>query len=173
MHAGWRCLRLGGQAVRFNLEIRGLDRLRQAVPTAASIGRELRPEIQRVLNQIRDRARAYAPKDTGQLRASITARMDTQPIPRFSVVKTDLMYAQAVHEGRRPGAAMPPPNALAGWASRHGFHGSLFVLARAIGRRGIRARPFMTRAFNDSRALVDRAARNVDRALQAQFSRFK
>jgi hypothetical protein len=49
-----------------------------------------------------------------------------------------------VERGRRALRRMPPRGALIGWMARHGIPASReFVIRRAIGRRGIQARPFM------------------------------
>jgi hypothetical protein len=88
---------------------------------------------------------AYEFKDTATLARSITSDI-TGTTAR---VWSPLTYAAVMEQGRRPGAKMPPPAALAGWARRHGFQtdpGSLFVLARAIGRRGIAGRFYFRRA---------------------------
>ena len=45
--------------------------------------------------------------------------------------------------GRRPGAPPPPSSALEGWRRRKGIAVPAFVLARAIGRKGIRAKRFV------------------------------
>ncbi len=58
-----------------------------------------------------------------------------------------LKHAHAVDKGRRPGARMPPPDALVGWIRRHAPGMSPFVLARAIARRGIKGRFFMKKAL--------------------------
>lgn len=42
-----------------------------------------------------------------------------------------------VDEGRRPGATQPPTGKIAQWMKRKGITGSPFVIARAIGRKGI------------------------------------
>lgn len=55
----------------------------------------------------------------------------------------------ALHEGRRAGARQPPTAPLAEWAERklgvspEESRGVGFVIARAIGRRGIPANPFL------------------------------
>lgn len=87
-------------------------------------------------------ARQEAPKDTSALARSITS--DVQPMS--ARVFSTLAYAVPVEVGRQPGQRPPPSAALEGWAKRHGFTGSLFVLARSIGRKGIKARPFMAKA---------------------------
>jgi hypothetical protein len=63
-------------------------------------------------------------------------------------------YANVMEIGRRAypanegaNAHMPPIQALRGWATRHGIpEDRLFVVARAINRRGITGRLFMQRA---------------------------
>lgn len=87
-------------------------------------------------------ARAGAPVDTAALARSITS----QVTPSASRVFSTLAYMPVVELGRAPGSRPPPPEALRGWAMRHGFTGSLWALARAIGRRGTRGRFFMRAA---------------------------
>lgn len=88
-------------------------------------------------------ARQEAPRDTAGLQRSLGLEVK----PLYATVSTALNYAPVMEFGRRPGARMPPPDALAGWARRHGLPASaLFVLARAIGRRGIKGRFFMAKA---------------------------
>jgi hypothetical protein len=63
--------------------------------------------------------------------------------------------------GRRPGAAMPPPDAL----ERYG-HGLGIVIARAIARRGIRGRFFVRNARTKLRntelpRLIEQAQRRI------------
>lgn len=54
-------------------------------------------------------------------------------------------HAKYVEEGRRPGRP-PPVRALMGWAQRKlGDARLAYPVARAIGRRGIRPRPVLTR----------------------------
>jgi len=110
-------------------------------------------------------ARKGAPSDTGALKRSLT--VETTPLSArvFSV----LPYAIVMEQGRRPGARMPPPSALAGWARRHppkgGGKSSLFALARHIGKRGIKGRFFMKAAKDDVErqlpSLIDKAAREI------------
>lgn len=86
---------------------------------------------------------AEAPKDIGTLKGGIG--LEVRPL--FASVSTDLPYAPVVEFGRRAGAPPPPTTAIAGWAQRRGIpRSALFVIARAIGRRGIKGRFFMTKA---------------------------
>jgi hypothetical protein len=136
------------------IEIRGLKQVRSRI-------RRLTPDIQRAVSDailqtafnIQREAKMRAPVDTGRLRSSIIV----YPIRGFlgapdldlfrggrvvgARVVAHAHYSLFVETGRHPGK-MPPPDALAGWARRHGLAGLEFVIARAIGRRGIRPRPF-------------------------------
>ena len=145
------------------VEIRGLKKLRERI-------RRLSPDIQRAVRDaifmtafnIQQEAKMRAPVDTGRLRSSIMVHpiygmpslFGEMPslfggMPSLfggsrlvgARVVAHAHYSLFVETGRRPGK-MPPPDALAGWARRHGLGGLEFVIARAIGKRGIRPRPF-------------------------------
>ncbi len=67
---------------------------------------------------------------------------------------------------------MPPPSSLAGWASRHGFPASaLFVLARAIGRRGIKGRFYMRAGKNAAQAKMPSLLAAMARKIGMDFGR--
>ena len=88
----------------------------------------------------RKAAKAKAPKDTGALRKSINFKASPTGLRLFSPIH----YARYVELGRKPGSRPPPPRALHGWLSRHGIPvRAAYVVARAIGRRGIKGRFFM------------------------------
>lgn len=53
-------------------------------------------------------------------------------------------YGHYVEFGTRP--HFPPPEALEGWAKRHGFK-STWPICEAIARRGLPARPYLSPAF--------------------------
>ena len=94
-------------------------------------------------------AKAGAPRDLGGLQNDIVSEV-TPLLGRIHFVGASRgVKAMAVERGRGAGKRQPPASALAGWASRHG-HGSdartLFVIARAIGRRGKKGRFFMKKA---------------------------
>lgn len=82
--------------------------------------------------------------DEGRLRSSIFARVDALPDGSGMRARTgtDVRYAAAVHNGTIP--HFPPIIAIAGWVQRKRLDVSPFVIARAISRRGTKARPFLT-----------------------------
>ncbi len=125
--------------------------------------------LRRALTQsallVEGNAKRLVPVDTGNLRRSITYRVDSRPIPLFAEIGTNAPYAVFVHEGRKAGK-MPPTSALLGWARRHGRNP--FAVARSIGRRGIRGKPFLRNALTQARgqiqAFLSDAAREIEAA---------
>ena len=72
-------------------------------------------------------------------------------------VESDSEYMYNIEFGRTAGSTMPPPDALIGWIGRHpGFTGTPFVLARAIGERGIVGRDPWSKAFDLIQPVADR-----------------
>ena len=60
-------------------------------------------------------------------------------------------YVVFVESGRRAGAKMPPPAAIADWCRRKGINAdnsTVFAICRAIARDGIAPRPVMATAFD-------------------------
>ena len=111
---------------------------------------------------------ASQPSDTGELAQSWNAMVEPLAVRVISLSP----HARYLDEGRREGARMPPPQVLAGWAGRHNWQGSLFVLARAIGRRGIPPRHMLTAAFRAMvaarPAAIETAARTIEQRFRAR-----
>ena len=117
---------------------------------------ELRRGITRSVIQIEGDAKRLAPVDRGQLRRSLTHEVTASGRDIVGKAGTKLEYARFVEEGRGPGK-QPPVATIAGWASRHGIpEASAYLIARAIGRRGTRPRPYLKPAFDKNRAAIGR-----------------
>jgi len=99
--------------------------------------------------EVEARGRKKTPRDTSRLASSISHRVSKLR----AIVGTNVKYAVFVHEGTRP--HFPPPKALAGWARRHGMAGKEFLIARAISRRGTKARPFLKEGLAESKRKID------------------
>lgn len=115
------------------------------------MGREVGQAVQGLVDEIADGARQRTPVNTGLLRASIATRV-TLGTPAGTLVHGEVFtgqqapYAQFVEEGTRP--HFPPRAPLELWAQRVLGDGRLwFVVARAIARRGTRARHMFRDAF--------------------------
>lgn len=127
----------------FRAEVRGL---RETQAKVDQVIRDLRGEP--MLQAMRDAtllatgtARTLAPVDTGRLRASILpeVRSDALTGSVIGVIGSNVDYAPYMELGTK--AHYPPLSALEVWAKRHGT--TAFVVARAIARKGIKARRFL------------------------------
>lgn len=155
--------------LQISYEVKGMAELVGKLQGGSGlIAAPLRTALTRSALLVQGEAQKLVPVDTGNLRRTITHRVDSAPIPTFAIIGTNAPYAIYVHEGRRPGK-MPPVQALLGWARRHGVNP--YVLARAIGRRGIRGRPFLRNALQRMRGQIDGALRTAARQIEANWRR--
>jgi hypothetical protein len=97
--------------------------------------------------------------DTDTLQRSLTHEVQATGGMVVGRAGTNVKYGKVVEDGRAAGATMPPPAALVqgGWLRRHGIPDSAaFVVARAIGRRGIKARPYLKPALQSNLVFIQR-----------------
>jgi phage gpG-like protein len=130
-----------------HIEIPGLAAfVRKYAGAGKIIDDELAKAGQRAGLAVEAGAKRYAPVDTGNLRRSIT----TKTAGRVTVVGTNVQYARVVEFGRGAGTTPPPTAPIAAWLSRHGGDpNAAYVVARAIGRRGIAGRSYLLKAFHE------------------------
>jgi HK97 gp10 family phage protein len=95
-------------------------------------------------------ARRNAPVDRGVTRASIMPSVESRNNSTVGVVGSNQMSALFMERGTRP--HWPPLAALETWARRHGT--TAFLVARAISRRGTKARLFLQHALDDNRGRI-------------------
>ena len=113
------------------------------------------------VNLVQRKTKINAPVGvTGELRSKIsssTRRIAGADIE--GIVRAGAPYAAAVETGQRP--HFPPLQPIAYWVERKlgvsGWDGirATIGVARAISRRGVRPKPFMLKAFIDSRAAIN------------------
>jgi len=96
-------------------------------------------------------ARRGVKRDTGRLQNSITHRISGGGGNLTGEVGPSVKYGLYVERGRRPGRP-PPVSAVAAWARRHGV--SPFLVARAIGRKGVRPAPFLLPAYEKNKGRI-------------------
>lgn len=117
------------------------------------------------------KATTYVPANTGNLKGSGTVLPPEISGTRVTVTggfgNAATAYAVWVHEGRRPGSRMPPPDAIKQWLhDKGGDEKMAFVVARSIGRRGIKPTKFLERAFLEQiPGMEQRLAAGVVRAM--------
>jgi len=112
-------------------------------------------------------AKRLAPVDRGQLRRSLTHEVTASAGGVVGRAGTNLNYGEVVEKGRGAGKKYPPPGALLGWMSRKGIDageqtdvGGYFeielAIARKIGKKGIKAKPYLKPAFDKNRPAITR-----------------
>jgi len=155
----------------FDITIQGSEELDRALRDPAVVDGPLRRFLERASQVVEADARKRAPVDTGRLRSSISRRIELGN--RRAVVGSQLVYAAPVEFGRSPGK-WPPLGALQPWARRHGFPAGkqgAFLVARAIFRKGIKARPYLIPALVENKTeIVDLTAR-MGEEIREEFRR--
>lgn len=126
----------------------------------AQANRVAQEETRRVMLQalqlVQADARQIVKKDQGDLERSIRPFLIEQPNGLLGVLEPMQPYGLPVERGRKPGSRWPPFQPLQEWGSRHGFATlrSIYLLRRAIARRGIKEAPFMLPAYNQNRQRI-------------------
>lgn len=135
------------------IEVKGAERLANGLTKAGEtvLPRETRTVMEHSLLLVEADARRGVKRDTGRLQNSITHSITGSGGNLRGEVGPSVRYGVYVERGRRPGRP-PPVSALAGWARRHGVNP--YVVARAIGRRGVRPAPFLIPAYEKNRAHI-------------------
>jgi len=97
-------------------------------------------------------AKINAPVDTGKLRSSIMPGVTSNSGGVVGVTGSNVAYAPFMELGTA--AHWPPIAALEGWARRHGTNA--YLVARAIARRGTKARRFLQKALQTNIHRINR-----------------
>lgn len=154
-----------------SIEVAGFERLGRALSPGIVQG-PLRDVLQKAAREATRVAKGKAPRDTGALMRSITP--EVRPLSARVYTRRGAAYFPVMEFGRRPGAKMPPPDKLRGWARRHGFpttRGALFALARSIGRRGIKGRFYMRAGAQSVRRQMPGYLRTMGQQIGHDFGR--
>jgi len=150
--------------IRFTPEgERVMNRMRRGGPWFTHAIRDVLEEAGDIVSA---EARDLAPRDTGRGIRSIRPR-----VRRNHVDIEAFDYMVVLDQGRRAGARQPPVDAIRPWLLRQQGRGRLrganaYVIARAIGRRGIRPRRYFLAA-----ARTLRRNREFQQQVAAAFSR--
>lgn len=148
----------------FKFKVEGAD---EAIAKLKSLSVETKSKV---INQtaksslkIEAESKNKAPVDTGRLRSSIQTRFEDEGL--IGIIYSDVAYAPYVEFGRKAGKP-PPSSALKGWARRHKMEGLSYVIARSIGRKGVKAQPFLRPSFekekNDYKNKVKRILKEME-----------
>jgi hypothetical protein len=139
--------------VALSIDVVGADKLSAGMSKAAAsvLPSQTKLAMTASLLLIEGDARRNVKRDTGRLQNSITHRISGGGGNLTGEVGPSVRYGLYVERGRAPGRP-PPVSAVAGWARRHGI--SPFLVARAIGRKGVRAAPFLLPAYEKNKGRI-------------------
>ena len=131
--------------VKLQVEVRGLDRLERGLARAPStVEDQTRAAMTASLLLLEADQKRLVAQDTRRLMTSINHKITGRGANLTGRVGPSARYGYFVEYGRRPGKP-PPVGAVAGWARRHGANP--FLVARAIGRHGTKAQPFVRPSY--------------------------
>lgn len=162
------------------VEIEGLKEALARLDAGLVAG-PVRAFMSRAAMYIEAKAKEKAPVDVGRLRTSITHEVDTETVPQWAKVGTNLFYAPYMEygtglltdgEGGKGGVHWPPGGALNQWASRHGFgeNAGGFV-ASIIGKRGgLEPRRFLRGAMEESEGAIQSLLNTCSEAIGRLWS---
>lgn len=149
--------------------------------TPAEISKRSRAAMNESVTYIQAEVQKGTPVDMGILRGSIFTEIRGTAIPDMTgIIASPLSYAGFVERGRKPGSKPPPVDALLTWVERHlqphvlavsiktrratkvmigdqktkAIRGVAFLVARAIGKRGIKGKFMFRNAAQRGRRVV-------------------
>ena len=126
---------IGDKEILRALEKLGKEKSRLVKGEVYATGIDVRREAQEKLRDMRT-------WDLGNLANSII--VDLKDGGMVSEVGPEAPYGPHVEYGTRP--HFPPPDALEGWAKRHGFK-SAWPICKVIAKRGLPAKPYLFPAW--------------------------
>jgi HK97 gp10 family phage protein len=149
---------------KFTMSVDGTSSLRSRFDAADG---KIRTQVIKDLNRygviLASKLREGAPKDEGNLRKQIRSFPATANDP-FVTIRAGAIYTTWQDEGTK--AHFPPPEALIGWSKRHPFkdddgkkispESEAFLIARAIAKRGLKAKHFIPPAVEPAKSEVVR-----------------
>lgn len=133
-----------------DIDVSGVAKLASKLNGSAGvIEAELKTAVHRSGLQVQATGQRTVKVWRGDLRRAHTTRSSGLT----ATVSVNRPHARPIHDGRAAGARMPPPNALVGW--RGVTAKNAFVVARAIGRKGIKGDKWLEKALEASRSFIE------------------
>ena len=125
--------------------------------------------LEETLKVIADEAAVSAQRKS-QL-PSVALGIHSESRPLSASVKSTHPASGYIEVGRKPGS-FPPTGALRFWASKRNIPAdSVFPIARAIARRGIRGRFFMRAAEGNAKRNWNKYLRSLDAGIRAKWGK--
>jgi hypothetical protein len=180
-----------GSVIR--VETIGFQALSSKLSGIKLLGPPVRKMFQEATTELQRDVRSYVHVDTGKLQRSIVKTVSRSKIPLTAKVYSRLHQANPIEAGRGAGKSSPPSSALVGWVRRHGFGAGVrqsvktqrysraggaqtveqaaFLLARSIGRKGIRAERMFKQAATTFKGKMDRYISQAAHDIEAEWGK--
>jgi hypothetical protein len=149
-----------GFGITLNVTRRGINQTTKKLSPEALL-QAGKDSLEESLLELQDLARSYTPTNTGGTasRIGIDANFEGTTLSELNgIVYSPDSYFKVLEYGRRPGATMPPEGPIRTWMEDKGIDTEgkegkavLFLIRRAIGRRGLPAHHIMQRALDRGR----------------------
>lgn len=153
--------------INVNIKIQGLKELTAALKRWPEVSvKHIDDGIKKSMYEIERETKPRTPVDTSRLMGSY--RTDLTPL-RGEIGLT-ANYAAAVHEGTRPHwPPFGPGTALALWAKHKDI--PVFLVARAISRKGTKGQPFLLEGVKAAVPAIERRMKEAMEALMEEIAR--
>lgn len=171
------------------MRLEGADRVANGLAAGVlAIPTSTRDAMESSLTLIEGTARSLVKQDTRLLMGSITHKISGSGASLRGEVGPSKNYGYNVEFGRKPGSKPPPIDAIMPWVKRHTGVFSIktrsrsrskantkndrsvaFLIARAIGRRGIPPAPFMRPALDQNLSKIEALFAKVGATVVSRF----
>lgn len=146
-----------------SVQIIGLDKLKGL----GKLPKEAFPGILRAASQ---HAKTVAAEGVGGTAARAISSESSDTSARvFSLMSP--ARTMSIEQGRQAGGPLLHTDALRRWVQRVGFGESIFALARAIQRRGVKGRFFMRESHRSTLTLLPGLVRKAGEEMRRKFGR--
>lgn len=155
--------------VQLSVDVQGADRVKKGMSAApGEIASATKGAMTTSLLLLEADQRKHVAMDTRRLMGSIHHTIKGSGGNLTGQVGPSVRYAYWVEHGRKAGKR-PPIAAIEGWARRHGANP--FQVAKAIGRRGTKAQPFVAPSYTRNRARINKLFADIGAKVVARVIR--
>lgn len=151
----------------YTVEIENMDAIQRQYSRSPEITeKHNRQAMQESVLVVEKNIKPLVPVFMGRLRNSIGSEVQGSGSKIVGIIGSSLkseVYPAVMEFGRRPGAKMPPPSALHRWVKLvmkvpdKDVPGVAFIVARAIGKKGIEGKRFMEQGLQQSVSAIQAA----------------
>ena len=176
MVVSWAGLAVTNAPLSLDIDVSGLNDVVADVDAfPQDVGRELTIAMESSLQLLEGQVKTRTPVNVGKLRDSIGHSIISQFPNLIGQVGTPLVYGIVMEEGRKPGARMPPVDAIKLWVVRKlgipadEAEGVAWAVAKSIAKKGIEGKHMFKEGLEVSEPHINTL---FDNAIARSVARF-